>query len=254
MGNIIGSNIANALLILGMAGMVRALPTSPSFVLRDGGIMILASIAFVALAWGGTIGIRDGSVLVGGLLGFMVLSFASEWRKPSTHSVIASRATAHVERAVNPGLSLFLVILGGVFLYFGALFVIQGSVAIARDFDLPEALVGLTAVAVGTSLPELLTTVVAASRGETGLAVGNIVGSSIFNILGVTGITAIVHPIAVTETLGHEDGLIMVGTTLMLVPFLVTGWKISRFEGLLLFIGYLTFLAFLAWRQGFLVV
>jgi cation:H+ antiporter len=253
-GNIIGSNIANALLILGVAGMIRALPTSPSFVLRDGGIMILASLAFVALAWGGTIGIRDGSVLVGGLIGFMVLSFVSEWRKPSMHSAIASRAAPHIERGVNPGLALVLLILGGVFLYFGSLFVIQGSVAIARDFDLPEALVGLTALAVGTSLPELLTTVVAASRGETGLAVGNIVGSTIFNILGVTGITAIVHPIAVSETLRSQDGLIMVGATLLLVPFLVTGWKISRFEGLLLFIGYLAYLGFLAWRQGLLVV
>jgi cation:H+ antiporter len=254
MGNVIGSNISNSLLILGVAATIRALPTSPKVVLRDGGIMILASLAFVGFAWGGTIGIRDGLILVAGLIGFMVLSFASEWRKSSPHSVFATRAARHTNGAVNPGFALFLLILGGVFLYFGSLFVISGATLVARDFGLPEALVGLTAVAVGTSLPELLTTVVAAARGETGLAVGNIVGSSIFNILGVTGITAIVHPIAVSPMLGHEDALIMLGATLMLVPFLVTGWKISRFEGFLLFLGYASYLGFLAWRQGFIAL
>jgi cation:H+ antiporter len=252
MGNVIGSNISNALLILGFAATIRALPTSPKVVFRDGGVMFLASAVFVALAWGGEIGIRDGLVLVAGLIGFMVLSFASEWRKPSPHSVFATRAARHTSGSVNPGGSLFLLLLGGVFLYFGAVFVISGSTLIAREFGLPEALIGLTAVAVGTSLPELLTTVVAAARGETGLAVGNIIGSSIFNILGVTGITAIVHPIKVNPMLAHEDGLIMVGATLMLVPFLVTGWKISRFEGLLLFLGYIAYLVFLAWRQGYI--
>jgi cation:H+ antiporter len=250
MGNVIGSNISNALLILGMGAMISALPTSPKVVFRDGGVMVLASLAFVAMAWGGVISTTDGVILVAGLVAFMVLSFASEWRKPGPHSVFATRAARHADREYNPGLALFLLILGSVFLYFGAVFVIQGSAAIARDFGLPEAVVGLTAVAVGTSLPELLTVIVATSRGETGLAIGDIVGSSIFNILGVTGITAVVHPIAVDPMLAHEDALIMAGAGILLVPFLLTGWKISRFEGFLLFVAYGAYIAFIAWRQG----
>jgi len=254
MGNIIGSNISNALLILGLGAMIRPLPTAPKVVFRDGGIMLLASLAFLAMAWSGTIGVRDGIILVGAMIAFMVLSFASEWRKPSPHSVFATRAARHTNGAVNPGLALFLLLLGAAFLYFGAVFVIDGSVAIARDFGLPEALIGLTAVAVGTSLPELVTTVVATSRGETGLAVGNIVGSSIFNLLGVTGITALVHPIAVEPMLAHQDAVIMVGATLLLVPALVTGWRISRGEGFVLFLGYIAYIVFLAVRQGVIAI
>ena len=250
MGNVIGSNISNVLLILGFGAMISALPTSPKVVFRDGGVMILASLAFVAMAWGGLITTTDGLILVAGLIGFMVLSFASEWRKTSPYSVFATRATRHAERDYNPGLALFLLILGGVFLYFGSVFVIQGSAAIARDFGLSEAVVGLTAIAVGSSLPELVTVVVATWRGETGLAIGDIIGSSIFNILGVTGITAVVHPIAVNPMLAHEDTLIMAGAGILLVPFLLTGWKISRFEGMLLFVAYGAYIAFIAWRLG----
>ena len=108
--------------------------------------------------------------------------------------------------------------LGGALLYFGSLFVVNGSIGLAREFGWSEALIGLTAVAVGTSLPELVTTVVATARGETGLAVGNLIGSNIFNALGVTGITALVHPVAVAPMLAHQDTLIMVGASVLLVP------------------------------------
>jgi cation:H+ antiporter len=254
MGNVIGSNISNALLILGLGAMIRPLVTSPKVVFRDGGIMVLASLAFLVMAWSGTIGARDGLILVAGMVAFMVLSFALDWRKPSPHSVFATRAARHTNGAVNPGLALFLLILGGAFLYFGAVFVIDGGVLIARTFGLSEALIGLTAIAVGTSLPELVTTVVATGKGETGLAIGNLVGSSIFNLLGVTGITALVRPIAVAPMLAHQDAVVMVGAGLLLMVFLFTGWRLSRLEGLVLFLGYAAYLVFLAARQGVLPI
>lgn len=251
-GNVIGSNVSNALLILGVCAMIRPLPTAPKVVLRDGGAMVLASIAFLVMAWSGKITAFEGLILVVGLIAFMIMSFVAEWRMPTTHSVLTARATRHEETRTNPGAALFLIILGCVLLYFGSVFVIDGGVAVARLFGMPEALVALTAIAIGTSLPELAATAVAAAQGETELAVGNLVGSSIFNILGVTGITALVHSIAVSDVLAHQDAVIMAGSAVLLIPFLITGWKISRLEGAMLFVGYGVYIGFLAWRQGLL--
>lgn len=253
-GNVIGSNISNALLILGLCAIIRPLPTAPKVVLRDGGAMVLASIAFVAMAWSGMITTFEGLILVAGLIAFMAMSFIAEWRMPSPHSVLSARASRHAERRANPGAALFLIILGGVLLYYGSTFVIDGAVAVSRMFGMPEALIALTVIAIGTSLPELAATGVAAMQGETDLAVGNILGSSIFNLLGVTGITALAQPIAVSATLAQQDALIMLGSAVLLIPFLITGWKISRLEGFMLFAGYCCYVAFLAWRQGLIAI
>jgi len=251
-GNIVGSNIANILLILGIGAMIRPMESAPKVVFRDGGTMLIASIVFVLMAWNGMVTSRDGWFLVTGLLIFMALLFFFDWRRPATHSVLETRAAQRANGLIHPGTSLFFLLIGGVLLYFGAQTVVNGSVAVARQFDVPQSLIGLTLVAVGTSLPELATTIVAAFRRQTALAIGNLVGSNIFNILGVLGITALVHPVAIPAELAHQDMLVMLGVAALLPPLLYTSWRLSRSEGLLLVLLYGSYVAFLAWRQGML--
>ena len=250
-GNIIGSNIANLLLILGIAALIRSIPTSPKVVFRDGATMLFASIAFVIFAWDGTITAFDSGLLLLGLLLFMIMSFGLDWRRPSPHSVFTTRAATRSNGDLPLTMSLFYVAIGVALLYFGAGLLLDGSLAIARHFGWPEALAGLTLVAVGTSLPELIVTVRATMKGQAGLAVGNLIGSNIFNILGVLGITAAVRPVSVAPMLAHQDALVMTVAAAALLPLLMPQWRLSQRSGLGLVIGYAAYLLFLAARQSF---
>ena len=250
-GNIIGSNIANILLILGIAALIRSVPTSPKVVFRDGLVMLLASVAFVVFAWDGEITRYDSWLLLLGLLLFMLVSFGLDWRRPSPHSVFATRAASRSNGDLPFTMSLFYVALGIALLYFGAGFLLDGSLAIARRLNWPEPLTGLTLVAVGTSLPELIVTVRATMKGQAGLAIGNVIGSNIFNILGVLGVAAAVRPVKVDPMLAHQDAIIMTLVAAALLPLLLPQWRLSQRAGLGLVIGYVAYLVFLAVRLSF---
>jgi cation:H+ antiporter len=248
-GNIIGSNIANILLILGIAAMIRPVPTSPKVVFRDGGAMLLASVAFLVFAWDGVVTRFDSGLLLLGLLFFMAVSFGLDWRRPSPHSVFATRAASRANGELPLSMSLFYVAIGVALLYFGAGLLLDGGLAIARSWHWPEPLTGLTLIAVTTSMPELVVTVRSAMKGQAGLAIGNLVGSNIFNILGVLGIAGVVRNVRVDPMLAHQDAIIMTLVAVALLPLLLPQWRLGRRAGMGLVIGYGVYVLFLAMRQ-----
>lgn len=250
LGNVIGSNLVNILLILGLGAMMRPIPTSPKIVLRDGGVLVAASVALFVLVRAGTITRQDGWMLLAGFLAYVLLSFFTDRRRAPSHRTGDVR-----DREVGgptPAMSALLFIFGLACLYFGGAYVVDGGVAVARLYHVPQAVIGLTLIAVGSSLPELATTIVAAIRGQTSIAIGNLIGSNIFNILLVLGITATVHPLSVSPMVAGADIYLMLGAAVVVPLMLAARWELGRAQGALLMLAYLGYLVFIAWRQGFL--
>lgn len=251
LANVVGSNILNLLLILGLAALIRPLPSSPKVVMRDGGAMLLSAIALALLARGGAITQLQGIAMLGVFVLYMVVTFFSDWRRSAEHSVPCARAVQRLESSV-PGsgvAGLFILLFGLVGLTVGAHFTVAGALATAREFHLPPWTVGLTVVAFGASIPELIVTLVAAARGQTGLAIGHLIGSNVFNTLGALGAAAAIAPLKVAPEL-TSDLLAMAAASVLIVPLLVSRWRLSRPRGALLLAGYGCYLIFLAWRQG----
>lgn len=243
LGNVVGSNIANIGLILGVASLIAALRVQAQVIRFDMPILGAVSLGLVALLADGQIGRFDGALLVLGLIGYVTYSIRWAQAEPD------AGVEREFEEALPPqrglGLDLFYLGIGLALLLGGAHLLVEGAVALAVRLDVSEVVVGLTVVAVGTSLPELATSTVAAWKGEGDIAVGNAVGSCIFNILGILGITALVHPMG-TSGLGMVDGAVMVGFTLFLLPLMRTGFVLSRIEGALLLAAYVGYIAYLA--------
>lgn len=252
LANVVGSNILNLLLILGLAALIRPLPSSPKVVMRDGGAMVLSAAALALMAQGGTITRAQGAAMLGAFVLYMVVIFFSDWRRSSEHSVPCARAMERLQSGEpQSGASgLFHVLFGLVGLTVGAHFTVAGAEAVARAFDLSPAMVGLTVVAFGASVPELVVTLVAAARGQTQLAIGHLIGSNVFNALGAVGGAALFSPLKVDPHLS-SDLLAMAGASALLVPLLVSRWRLTRSRGALLLLAYACYLVFLAWRQGY---
>lgn len=250
LGNVIGSNLVNILLILGLGAMMRPIPTSPKIVLRDGGVLVAASVALFVLVRAGTITGQDGWMLLAGFLAYVLLSFFTDRRRAPSHRTgdVRDREGG----GPTPAMSALLFIFGLACLYFGGAYVVDGGVAVARLYHVPQAVIGLTLIAVGSSLPELATTIVAAIRGQTSIAIGNLIGSNIFNILLVLGITATVHPLSVSPMVAGADIYLMLGAAVVVPLMLAARWELGRAQGALLMLAYLGYLVFIAWRQGFL--
>ena len=250
-GNIVGSNIVNLLLILGMGAVMRPIPTSPKTVLRDGGVLVLASAALVLLAESGVITRQDGWLLLAGFVAYLVLCFVTDWRRPSSLGGVEARVPAQGERVPTPAMSVIVLLFGLACLFFGGSYVVDGGIAVARLYHVPPAVIGLTVIALGSSLPELATTIAAAVRGQTAIAMGNLIGSNIFNILLVLGATSTVHPLQVAHLVANADIFIMMGAALVLPLMLASRWQLTRAQGVLLVFCYFAYLAFVAWRQGY---
>ena len=229
-GNIIGSNIANILLIVGLTCMVWPIAVSGATLRRDTAVMLTAAFILVPIFALGEMGRLAGGILVIGLASYLVWAYL----KPG-------EAVAEDINAPAPASALVsgLWVVGGlVILMFGARFLVDGSVSIARGFGVSEAFIGLTIVAVGTSLPELATSVIAAFRRQSEIAIGNIVGSNIFNVLGILGITALIKPIPVADRFLNFDLPIMIAVSLVLTVLLLTRPVIGRGVGLAGLAGY----------------
>jgi cation:H+ antiporter len=249
-GNIVGSNIVNVLLIMGLGALIRPMPSPPKVVFRDGGTLLAASLALLVMAQTGTISRQFGYALLAGFVAYLVLAFATDWRRPSHNSVAECRAHSHTGN-VSGGVGLFLLLFGLVCLFFGANFIIDGAVAMASDYRIPQATIGLTVVALGASLPELAIIFIAAARGRSDIAVGQLIGASIFNILFVLGVTAAIHPIAFTSIIANVDALVMAGAALLLIPLLASSWRLTRARGFILILCYAGYGVFLASRLGY---
>jgi cation:H+ antiporter len=247
-GNLVGSNIANVLLILGLAAVVAPLTVSSKLVQFDVPLMIGASLLLLLFGLDGAIQVWEGGLLVG-LLGVYNIWSIRQGRveTESVKDAFAEAAPA-VDRTGRSILaSSALVLLGLVLLALGARWLVDGAVAIARFMGVQELVIGLTVVAIGTSMPELVTTIVGSLRGQRDLAVGAVVGSNLFNILGVLGVASIVAPngIPVSEAALVLDIPIMIATAVACLPIFFTGHRIARWEGALFFLYYLAYMTYL---------
>ena len=233
LGNIIGSNIANILLIVGLTALVWPITVMGATLRRDTLVMVAAALALVPIFALGYMGRLPGVVLVAGLAGYLVWAY----RTPGD-------AAAEDENLPAPRSTLVsaLWVIGGlVVLMVGARFLVDGAVSIARGYGISEAFIGLTIVAVGTSLPELATSLIAAFRRQSEIAIGNIVGSNIFNVLGILGITAVIAPIPVAGRFLSFDLPVMIAVSLVLMALLLTRASIGRWMGVALLAGYFAY-------------
>ena len=250
LGTVIGSNIINILFVLGLGALMRPIPASPKTVLRDGGALVLSSVALLALAEAGRIPRACGLVLLGGFAVYVLVCFLTDWRRPAPDSGAQARVRAHGDQVLTPAVSIILLLFGLACLYFGGGYVVDGGLAVARFYHVPEEVIGLTLVAFGSSLPELATTVTASLRGQSSLAAGNLIGSSIVNILLVLGLTASIRPLTVSAQVAGVDIYVMTAAAVLLPLLLASRWRLTRGQGLFLVVAYLAYLGFVAWRQG----
>jgi cation:H+ antiporter len=249
-GNVVGSNIANILLILGISAVVVPLAVNPASYQRDslamGGSALLATGAVML----GVIGLLPGIVLVITLAGYLWWAYKSE---SAAHDAEAERHAAEMdERPVPPDTGPVvlagMVVAGLAAAIFGAGWLVDGAVVLAAAAGVSQSVIGLTVVAIGTSLPELIACLVAVLRKHGDVALGNVVGSNIYNLCGILGTTAIIHPIAVPAEIARFDIWVMLGVTLLLLLQLRSGWRLSRAEGAMLLVLYVAYTAFLALR------
>lgn len=243
LGNVVGSNMANMLMILGVAALMRPIVCAPRVIARDGLMVLAATILFVAIAMTGAFVLWHGLLLLGGLAVYLTLTYRAESGSDTEglHGHEADDVTGVPERVVT-GLIFTVGGLAGTVI--GAKLLVDGGVSVAESLGVSKAVIGLTLVAIGTSLPELAIVVVASMRGHTDVALGNVLGSNIFNLLGIMGVVAIVAPIPVPDLLLEFDIWVLLGITILILPLMLTEGKISRREGGLLVVLYVIYLSF----------
>jgi cation:H+ antiporter len=240
LGNVIGSNLANMLLILGIAALIQPVACAPRVIIRDGSMMLTATVLFVAIAVTGVFTFWHGIALLGALALYLVVAYRAE-RLTKSESLHANE----VEGVPKSTMMAALFLLGGLIgTVIGAKLLVDGGVSVAESLGVSKTVIGLTLVAFGTSLPELAIVVVASMRGHSDMALGNVLGSNIFNLLCITGTVAVVSPIAVSPALLEFDIWLLLGVTLLLIPMMLTGSRLCRREGTLLVMLYGGFLAF----------
>jgi len=252
-GNVVGSNIANILLIGGASALLFPIAVAAPALRRDAMVMLVVAAVFAALAALVPMGRAVGAVFVLALVAYTLLAFRQE--RAADGGALHDKESAL--EALDPGLAprpargggllvpLLLTLAGLALVIGGGAALVRGAVALAQSLAIPETVIGLTIVAVGTSMPELVTSVMAALRRQGDVAFGNIVGSNIINILGIGGVTALIAPVPVPAAIAGFDAPVMLGVTVLMVLVAATGLRVSRREGALLLAGYAAYLALL---------
>jgi cation:H+ antiporter len=225
LGNVVGSNTANILLILGLSAIVYPITGWDLNVRRDVFVALAVAVLTLVLVQFSVIGRLSGLLMFGTLIAYLWYTFTSSRLAPSQ---ITDNTDPHQHSSLSPQIALGAVVLGLLLLVFGADFLVEGATNIARSYGISEAVIGLTIVAVGTSLPELATSVLAALRKHSDVALGNVVGSNIFNILGILGLTALVKPVGVSAGFSSFDVPVMLAVTLGLAGLLFFAKSIDR--------------------------
>lgn len=242
-GNVVGSNIANIALILGVAALIRPLKVQAQVVRREVPLGIGAAVLLCVLLYNGVLGRIEGIALFIALVIYLVISFRDA--KAEDNPEVAAEYAEAVEPAIRPTWQyILLCVVGLAVLVAGAHLLVDGSVDIAAALGVPEAVIALTIIAVGTSLPELATSAVASWRNEGDIAVGNALGSNLFNILAVLGLSAFIIPLSQGNVSWVDLG-VMVAVAAALLPMVRLGFRLSRLEGVLLlslYVGYITWL------------
>ncbi|MEG1749081.1 MAG: calcium/sodium antiporter [Tannerellaceae bacterium] len=234
-GNVVGSNIFNICFILGVSAMIYPIQAKKQLVKIDIPIMLLAAALFTVFFWGGHLGRIEGAIFVLGVIVYTLFSLYYSRKKgleASEDLLPSSQPRRHW------AMDLIYMAGGLVVLVFASQLLVDNAVTIAQSLGISEAVIALTIVAAGTSMPELATSVVAAIKRNPEIAVGNIVGSNLFNILTILGVTSLVQPIE-AQAVNHLDLLVMLGVSFLLLPLIRSGQKISRTEGAVLVLIYL---------------
>ncbi len=238
MGNVIGSNIANIGLVLGLTSIIAPIAIAPSRFKREYPPFLLAALLIIFLAWDFKIHRLEGILMVGLLLIYVWRSFSHK-----EDFSIEPEEEVRLFSGKGPTFQLFLIIGGLIGLVTGAKLLVTGGVSIARNIGISEWFIGITIVAVGTSLPEIVSSIMAARRGHGEMAIGNIFGSNIFNILMVLGITSIIHPLNINEPI-HPDLLITTGITCLLYILMLLGkYSLGKKSGTTLLFLYFLYIA-----------
>ena len=253
-GNFVGSCISNILLVLGLSALVKPIDVASRALSRDGTVVVLSALSFAAIGVFLPLDRYVGSILLLWLMTYLLYAWRQERVTTSVDSTSAvqkaeahgqlrrinadGRIVAHMRKGMPAMAALAMALAGLAVLVLGGRILVDGAVALARQFQVAEAVIGLTIVAIGTSMPELVTSLVAAVRNQPAVAVGNILGSNIYNILGVGGLTGLVAPTLVPERIVTFDNAVMVIASLVLMIFARSGFRISRLEGAVLFAGY----------------
>jgi cation:H+ antiporter len=252
LGNVVGSNIFNVLFILGLAAIIVPLIVAQQLIRLDVPIMIGASVLLLLLGLDGRIGRGEGALLFVGIIAYTIFQIVQARREKNAaikeeyeheYAIAAPR-----NKVTTWTINLILIVLGLALLVLGSRWLVDGATAIATALGVSQLIIGLTIVAAGTSLPEVATSVIASIRGERDIAVGNVVGSNLFNILAVLGLSAVVSPsgVTVSEEALQFDIPFMVAVAVACLPIFFTGGVIARWEGWLFLGYYAAYVAYLA--------
>lgn len=255
LGNIVGSNIANILLILGIAALLAPISVARGTLWRDGGIGVLAALALLLFGLTTGLGRIAGLSLLALMVGYLILAYRQE-RRAVAHSAAIDKANALeiIDPALHPEAqkatgwfsSSAILVTGLGLIVGGGTLLVEAAVNLAIDLGMSETLVGLTIVAVGTSLPELVTSAVAAIRKQSEVALGNVLGSNIYNVFFIGGMTGVIAPTPVPDAIIGFDLPVLIGVSLLAMFLAWTGARLSRLEGLCLVLAYGLYLAFTA--------
>ena len=257
-GNVIGSNVANILLVIGAAAFVRAITTDPKALARDGAFMVGVTAVFAIVVWFDGFTRTTGIAFTALLVFYLIASVILDRRANNAAGEMHGSEAEEFEYDDPVWLSIVMTIAGIIGVIFGARFLVEGGSDAARLFGVSETVIGISIVAIGTSLPELVTSIMAARKGKADVALGNVLGSNVFNILGILGVSAIVFPFSLMEKAPLEVTAMQFGqaasmvtwtdmgalllSLVLLFLFAFTGRKLSRWEGGILLAGYFLYM------------
>ncbi|MBL4615059.1 MAG: calcium/sodium antiporter [Magnetovibrio sp.] len=244
LGNVVGSNIANILLVLGATALLAPVVVDTRAVIRDALMLTGATVLFTWLCLTGTVERIAGGVMLFALLAYFLRSYLRERKACVASADLHEREAEEFEDFdMSTGMAWFSLFGGLVAVSFGADQLVTGGSAIARNFGVSDEVIALTLIAFGTSLPELAASVVAARRGHTDVAIGNVIGSNLFNTLGVAGGVSLIMPLAVPQQLLDFDLWIMMAATLVILAYLALGMRMGRREGIIFLGAYGAYVA-----------
>lgn len=246
-GNVVGSNIGNILLILGVSAMLLPLAVARDALWRDGTVMIAATLVLLGVVFFGEITRWIGVGFAAALCAYLFTVF---WSVPKTKetpdtTVYEREAAAVPGPDMGFGAALGVAVTGLLATIIGARLLVDGAISVSEYMGISETTIGLTVVAIGTSTPELVTSVIAVRKGQGDVAIGNVIGSNLFNILGILGVTALIQPIKVPAEIATFDIWVLLAASVVLVGFARTGWRINRLEGGLFLVAYFGYFGFL---------
>ncbi|WP_342587663.1 calcium/sodium antiporter [Cohaesibacter celericrescens] len=242
-GNVVGSNITNVLLVLGLPALIRVTQCNESGTRSSTVFMLAVSVIFTALCWQGLLDLTSGIILLA-LLAFFLSWTVWTSRKQKGEPCDLIDDDMLEEAPSSLGLAILFIVIGFVGLPLGGHLTIEGATSIARNWGVSDTAIGLTVVALGTSLPELVTTLVAAIRNQSAVAIGNVVGSNIFNILAIMGLTATIIPIPVPTEVIHFDLWVMLATSAILLPVALLHMPLTRVKGVAMLAAYVAYITY----------